>query len=402
MKPYSSAACDLCGSAEHRQLFAGRNVVGMCSDTRIARRALRKAVCTRCGLVREGQDFSYADLDVHYSKEYQLNTGHASDDHMFFRDGQPVPRSAAVAEWMVTALERAGGAPVSTIFEVGAGQGNLLMRLRAHFPEAALAGCEVSEAAAERAREKGLPVVTGDDSAIEGKYDLIVAYCVLEHVPSPSEFLARLSRHLTERGQLLVAQPMQDVESYDVYFVDHLHHFHTRHVEMLANAGGLAQVYVDASPWYAPNISLHLLRNDPAAKPAIEFVAPHAIERTVKQWDAIFDRSRRLAETSAGKRYAIFGLNEVAGLMHCYGALDTMNIVVALDDFPERYAGNHFELPVRRLEELSADEKGAIDGVVLTLNAVYHDRVAERCRAQGLQVINLFEQEPHELAAVHG
>jgi len=53
---------------------------------------------------------------------------------------------------------------------------------------------------------------------------------------------------------------MKDVGSYDMFVVDHLHRFHTNHVEQIVASAGFVQTAVSQSSWFANGFSLHLLR----------------------------------------------------------------------------------------------------------------------------------------------
>src|SRR5207247_9174884 len=152
-------------------------------------------------------------------------------DHHSFRAGAPIARTDAVMSWMEPAL--VSMAPPCRLFEVGAGQGHLMRGLSRRFPTAVVSGCELNVVAARLAREAGFEVEVGGAEVVPDDQDLIVAFCVLEHVPSPTRFMTTLAARLTPTGRLLLAQPMQDVGSHAIYFVDHLHHFRTAHVRAI-------------------------------------------------------------------------------------------------------------------------------------------------------------------------
>jgi 2-polyprenyl-3-methyl-5-hydroxy-6-metoxy-1,4-benzoquinol methylase len=363
----------------------------MWSDTRLASRLLRKHVCSGCGLVRDGNSFSGDDLVEHYREAYKLNAADDVSEHQFFRNGKAIPRSEAMAAWMAGALASSdNGRSVLSVYEVGAGRGTLLARFAAIYPDATFAGCEVNEAAAAAARAKGMAVASGDETALAGEYDLIVASFVLEHVPSPVAFLRQLAAHLTPRGRIVIAQPMQDVESHDIYFVDHLHHFTTTHVEWVANAAGLTQVAIASSPWFAANASVHVLeRGD--VPPSLSHRYPHAIDDAIRRWEAIFARCRALPKG----RYALFGGSEFSGLLRCYGHLDRLELTMVLDDVPQRYPHGVFGLPVRALDAVEDEELARLDAVILAMNPTYHAVISRRCAARGVAVVNPFEAGCH-------
>ena len=383
---YAPDHCDLCGSRDWSSLPMHEYAYGMWSDSRMSPRPLRKRVCTQCGLVRDGNAFSAEELSDHYADAYQLNTVDETCEHHFFVDGRALARSEAIARWMFDALGPPDrDRPVSSIYEVGAGQGRLLRRFAAQYPHARIAGCEPNRRAAAVASRDWFQVTAGDERTMDGVYDLIVASFVLEHVPSPTTFLRRLAAHLSPSGRLVVAQPMQDVESHDIYFVDHLHHFSVTHVDWAANRAGLVTLATRRAPWFAPNASVHVLtRGD--VEPAVSYVAPAAIARAVARWEAVFASCRALPP----RRYALFGGSEFAGLLRCYGALERLDLRIVLDDMPERYPDGVFGRPVRSLDALTGDEDERFDAVILALNPVYHASVARRCAARGFAVVNPF------------
>jgi SAM-dependent methyltransferase len=383
---YSPDRCDLCDSAEFSPLPLGVYDRGMWSDSRISSRPLRKRLCSRCGLIRDGNAFTPDAIARHYTDAYELNAMDDVVEHQFFRHGRAIARSDAMAEWIAGALALTdGGRSIGSLYEVGAGAGSLLARFNAHYPGARLRGCEMNAAVAGAARRRGFDVTDGDERALAGRHDVIVAAFVLEHVPSPVAFLRHLSRHLAKDGRIVVAQPMQDVESHDVYFVDHLHHFATPHVEWLANRAGLVQATMSASPWFAANASVHILHRGQAC-PAVAYLAPVAVASATARWEAAFESCRLLPPG----RYALFGAGEFAGLLQCYGRLDRLDPVMVLDDVPERHPAGAFGLPVRALDAVSDAELADVDAVILALNPAYHDSVARRCADRRLTVINPF------------
>lgn len=307
---------------------------------------------------------------------------------MFFKEGKAVPRSAAIAEWIIDMLAKSSEEQFARVFEVGAGQGNLILQLIKHYPDSEFFGCEVNEDATKLAQGKKLRVVPGDYKMIRGKYDLIIAFGVLEHVPSPFKFLSNLSEHLTEHGHIVVGQPMQDVKSYDIFFVDHLYHFHTRHIEGFANRAGLEQVAVMRSPWFSNNFSIHLLKKSIKKKKAIEYV-PTVISETLTYWKKVFQKSFD-PEKLSNKKFAIYGMGEIACLLYCYGGLSKLDITFGIDDYPQKYLSNIFNVPVKGLEELTELDKSETEAVILTLNPIYHEFVIEKCYQKGLKVINFF------------
>jgi len=122
-------------------------------------------------------------------------------------------RSEARATLALSLLRRAGisapGAGGRRLLDVGCGPGWALERFVAAGYDAS--GLDVSDAAAEAARSKGLSVEVGDieDGALpsESEYDILVALEVLEHLTDPLGALLRLTEALAPGGHLVVSLP---------------------------------------------------------------------------------------------------------------------------------------------------------------------------------------------------
>ena len=97
MSDYKSRECDLCGSTAYTVLIKPEGSRSMTSDQRITGRALYKIRCNTCGLIREGNDFSYAELDANYRIDYTLNKHDKTQEHQFFFGGRQVARSRSSA-----------------------------------------------------------------------------------------------------------------------------------------------------------------------------------------------------------------------------------------------------------------------------------------------------------------
>lgn len=97
------------------------------------------------------------------------------------------------------------------ILDVGCGVGNFISRV-GDFCEAT--GLEISETAVEKARANGLDVrreeIGEHSERNEGRYDVVCAFQVLEHVPNPAKFLTACINCLKRGGSLVLAVPNCD------------------------------------------------------------------------------------------------------------------------------------------------------------------------------------------------
>lgn len=371
---YDPSRCGLCGStAAH--VLVDRPGRAFTSDSRIVDGGLRKIACEACGLVRDGHPFDPAALRDHYHA-YTLAVDADAAEPIFFTADGPRPRSAVVANWIADSAEAVLGRAPSSVMEIGCGEGLVIERLRGRWPMAALAGVDLSPAAVALARARGVNAREGGSDSVDGAYDVIYAFAVLEHVPSPADFLASLRAHLAPGGVLVVAQPCQDRGSNDVFFCDHLHHFYSRHVGELGRRAGLVERLRRVGHDVIPDFSLHVFaeRGTMIDEPAAAAVA--GVPSTIARWEAIFGRVDAWLDQEPGAPVAVWGLGQTFQLWRAYTRLGDVGVAEGLDDNPARFAGR-VPFPVRTLDA------SAVKGARLLLTFAPGAPVVARLAAAG-------------------
>lgn len=143
--------------------------------------------------------------------------------------------------------------PGGPLLDVGCSTGAFLYRLQAQFPDRYPArGIEVSRAALEYARGRGLAVI--DDSLLThdfgaDRFAVITFWAVLEHLTEPAAFVRAAARWLTPDGQLIALVP--NVRSlalrllgarYRYLLPQHLNYFSTATLARLCQDAGLEVV----------------------------------------------------------------------------------------------------------------------------------------------------------------
>lgn len=97
------------------------------------------------------------------------------------------------------------------VLEVGTGEGEILGRLRARWPDAALTALDLPEPRlAAHWRDRGLTGLFGSADALpfpDASADLVVAVEVLEHVPDPDAALAEIAR--VAAGDVVLSVPRE-------------------------------------------------------------------------------------------------------------------------------------------------------------------------------------------------
>lgn len=92
--------------------------------------------------------------------------------------------------------------------DVGCGVGGVLMRARPHC--AACAGVEPQSRWRKELQAKGIPVKAALDEVEDASIDVVTLFHVLEHIPDPLPFLAKVRAKVAPRGLLFIEVPNAD------------------------------------------------------------------------------------------------------------------------------------------------------------------------------------------------
>lgn len=346
------AACDLCGSDDARPLLqiAGRSLT---SDSRVVALDIEKMECRRCSLVRSARPLDADDLAAHYRDAYVLAAQADVAEPLLPAGDELVPRSRVFFDWIADALAAAGTAEPGSIVEVGCSEGRLLRRMADAWPAARVRGLDLSPSAVDAARRRDLRVEVGGFDALTGNHDLVYAVAVLEHLPSPREFFARAAATLSDDGVLVVTQPAQDHPSSDIFFVDHLWHFASAHVEALAATAGLVAAAVVPNP-AVPTFSLHAFVRGDGRPGAQTSPAAHAARRAVDEWQARFRRLDAWLEARDSGPLAVWGVGQTFDLLRAYTKLGSAQIAAGIEDNVARFPAGTQPFPVVSLDIAAA------------------------------------------------
>lgn len=376
---FDPSRCDLCGGLQTKVVATAPTGRVMRSDRTILSGRLCKIACTTCGLVRSGEQAFSSDLNLYYGDTYDPEPA----DHVFYTAGGSTTRSRVFADWMVGIAGTALWSGARRIAEIGSGAGHLLGEMSRRFPDASFVGVEPGRRARAAAAASGYEVRERIEELPRASCHAIVAIAVLEHVASPMTFLNAVRARLTPGGTLILAQPTQDVVSYDVLFADHLHHFGTSHVEHYARKCGFRQQTSVVGHPLMPNFSLHVWgtgeplpftwRGGPAPTRCAKAAAQ--VLQDMARLDALLGELGR-----DGRRVAAFGVHEVFALARAYSTLGTFALTCALDDEPERRAD--IGCPIVRPE--AASGLGVTDAL-LTMNAVHYPTAMARLERLGIR-----------------
>ena len=145
---------------------------------------------------------------------------------------------------------------VSSILDVGCGEGTITWELAKLFPEAQTKGIDFSKAGIECARASyTLPNLTFaldlTSEALCQTYDLVTAFEVLEHVVDWEEVLGRMAT--AARQFVLLSFPLGRMRAFEVH-VGHLRNFRRGQVEEFMRKQGFrpVQIFQAGFPFYSP------------------------------------------------------------------------------------------------------------------------------------------------------
>lgn len=155
--------------------------------------------------------------------------------------------------------------PNKKVLDFGCGAGGFLLKVQPFVSE--IAGVEL-ELRVHDYWSSRIPLYE-DIAAVKGKYDLVTAFHVLEHVLDPRAVLQELSAKLAPGGRLIVEIPNSEdalLTLFDcapfqnfTYWSQHLYLFNTNSLQRLAEQAGLRPISVQQYQRYPLSNHLHWL-----------------------------------------------------------------------------------------------------------------------------------------------
>lgn len=191
-----TVCCDSCGSTGSSSEFVRAD-------------GMLVVECANCGLAylnpRPRPEFISKFYDSDYFTGAAAARGEGGltcDVHSFGGDQPHLPRPIVIVN------ARYGGFQNKDVLEVGCATGDLLLEVKKVGARAK--GVELSDFAAEIARKRNIDVKTGtieDIAATHNQFDVVMALEVIEHVLSPTQFLANIAQVVRPGGVFLVSTP---------------------------------------------------------------------------------------------------------------------------------------------------------------------------------------------------
>ena len=224
--------------------------------------------CNDCGLV------SLSSQD-HINNHIYINSGRHGED--------PIPMEAWLKETEWDDLRRfnlrKSILPNQKLLDFGCGAAGFL-QLASSLTEK-ITGIELENRVVSFWQNK-LNIVQDLDAA-GGRYDLITAFHVIEHLPDPLQVLKSLAEKLSSKGQIIIEVPSSEdalLTLYDsdafqrfTYWSQHLFLFNSNNLGLLAKKAGLAVKAIQHIQRYPLSNHLHWLsKGKPGGHKAWSFI----------------------------------------------------------------------------------------------------------------------------------
>lgn len=235
----SWSACGVCGGRDLFEFTEFPELPRVTSDTKPWPAGGRLAICQSCGAAQKILDPTWREEISRIYRDFDLyHQSGGAEQPIFTPDGEAAPRSKRLVAYL---KEQLGAAPAGRILDFGCGRGDALASFAEVFPDWRLYGAELSDD--NRTALEALPnferLYTGENIEFDETFDLIILVHALEHVPRPTEMLARLSAALKAGGALFVQVPDCGRTPYDFIVADHATHFTQASLSAAARLAGL-------------------------------------------------------------------------------------------------------------------------------------------------------------------
>lgn len=220
---YSVTHCPICSTQTFKHF-------GVAKDHTVSHETFSLQQCSACNFLITSPRPADSDLGKYYlSDEYISHTAKATS---LFDKLYEISRRFAL-KWKLTLVKKFidPGATAPRILDYGCGTGFFLKELKENGFN--IAGVEPSSKARTVAEKNTGIEIEETLATLEGKYDVITLWHVLEHVSKLNELVTELKSRLNKKGTLIIAVPnyqSNDAKKYGMTWAGydvprHLWHF---------------------------------------------------------------------------------------------------------------------------------------------------------------------------------
>lgn len=192
----------------------------------------RYSVCQNCNMIFQNPRLSDRQLDDFYGKGYYRKTLNLTDEEKDKDEEYRAKTDAKIIKQYV--------GKVKTHLDIGCSRGYLLDAIGATVK----VGVETD---VDNVKVKDIEVYSTMDHVPHKKFDLITAIHVLEHVPSPLEYLQSMAKFVSKDGYLVVEVPTWKSPGGPLR-LSHLFHFESDVLRLMCREVGLKVTDVKFTP----------------------------------------------------------------------------------------------------------------------------------------------------------
>src|SRR2546430_2199011 len=240
--------CNLCGASESAVL-CGNDSFNMHLST---------VMCRHCGLVYTSPRPTPEAYRRFYRTEFRRFYEDVATPDEWFLEYHDIERVAADRVRAYKSVL----SDAKSVLEVGCETGAFLAAVRGTFPVVAIQGLEPAEQFAQFATAHyDVPVMAcflEDNRLVEGAYDVVAMFHVLEHSLDPTRALLEARRLLTHQGRLLIEVPniRADWHGLGMLHVAHTYAFSPRTLSLLLTKCGFDVVDLNDSAEQPVEVSM--------------------------------------------------------------------------------------------------------------------------------------------------
>lgn len=192
----------------------------------------RYCVCQDCNLIFQNPRLSDLELDEFYSQGYYRRTLNMTDKQM---DDDEVYRAKIDAEIIKQYVGK-----LTSHLDIGCSRGYLLDAIGA----AVRVGVESNVGYVS---VKGVAVYPEINLVPQKSFDLVTAIHVLEHVPSPLDYLQSMAKFVSKSGHLVIEVPTWKSPGGPLRLA-HLYHFEPDVLKLMCAQARLGVIHVQFTP----------------------------------------------------------------------------------------------------------------------------------------------------------
>ncbi|WP_164974495.1 class I SAM-dependent methyltransferase [Flavobacterium amnicola] len=365
--------CYVCGASSFSEVLD--NNPSMSSDGQIVDLTISKQECSNCGTVRSS-DISF--LNDFYKNYYKLNV--VNNDPVYIFQGEKMLKSEMHLEW-ITKLVGNRIEDCKSIIEIGCGSGNLLnlFEIKDKY------GVEPSEKAAKYASAIAkIRNIGYEEISEKEKYDFIFSSCVIEHTIDPNDFLQKNWHIANDNSIIVIGLPIQDTESFDVYFLDHLHHFTVNQFVYLCQKNGFTVENYEVGYKCMTTMGYFVLRKNATTLSEIKYEKNHNFYAS-NVW---IENLNTFLKQNTSENLVAFGYGETSFFYQSYTQLNSV-VNCFIDDVKAKSEEN-----VISVEEAINKNIVKDSFLILLANPHYHEFLKEKFKTvSGLKFYSPFSNK---------